>query len=129
MEFALHVLSQQGSGEPVLEDNEWMHSYRYIKWFYRVSYPLIINSAPILEYDVPRPVYQVVIVEQEWVRHPLDPFQVVGDIRGRVEHVMEIPEVVSNPFFFSILKGIQSDYAVFDEVSAPLRRSRSPRDQ
>jgi len=41
---------------------------------------------------------------------------------------MEIPKVVSNPLFFSILEGLWSDYTVFDEVPAPWRRSRSPRD-
>jgi hypothetical protein len=41
---------------------------------------------------------------------------------------MEIPDVVLNPLFFSILEGIRSDYSVFDEVSTP-RRRRSPREQ
>jgi len=48
-------------------------------------------------------------------------------MRTRVEYAMEIPEVVSNPLFFSILEGLWSDYTVFD--SAPRRRRRSPREE
>jgi len=49
-------------------------------------------------------------------------------MRGKVEHAMQIPEVVSNPLFLSILEGLWSDYTVFDQVPAPQRRSRSPRE-
>jgi len=95
LEFVVHVLGQQEKGEPVPEDEGC------IKWFYRVSHPLIVNPAPIPEYVAPRPVYQEVIVEQEWVRHPPDPLQVISSMRAIVEHAMEIPEVASNPLFFS----------------------------
>jgi hypothetical protein len=63
LEFDLHVLSQQERGEPVPKDKEWMHSNGYIKWFYRVSHPLIAGPAPVPKYIGPRPVYQEVIVE------------------------------------------------------------------
>jgi len=65
LEFALHVLSQHERGEPVPKDKEWMHSNGYIKWFYRVSHPLIVSLSPVPESDVPIPVYQEVIVEQK----------------------------------------------------------------
>jgi hypothetical protein len=129
LEFVVHVLSQQERGEPVPEDEGWKHSDGYIKWFYRVSHPIIAGPAPVPEYIAAKPVYQKIIVEQEWVRHPYDPLQVIGSMRARVEHALEIPEVVSNPLFFSILEGLRFDYTVFDEVSAPRRRSRSPREQ
>jgi len=74
---------------------------------------------------MPRLVYQDILVDQEWARHPPDPLQVISSIRGRVEHAMQIPEVVSNPFFFSILEGLQTDYSVFDHQQVPRRRSRS----
>ena len=38
---------------------------------------------------------------------------------------MEIPEVVSNPLFFSILEGLQTEYSVFDHQQVSRRRSRS----
>lgn len=73
LEFVVRVLSQQERGVPVPDDKGWKHSYEYIKWFYRVSHPLIIDPAPVTEYIALRPVYQEVIVEQEWARHPSDP--------------------------------------------------------
>jgi hypothetical protein len=82
------------------------HLDGYIKWFYHVSHPLIVAPAPVPEYVVPRPVYQEILVEQEWARYPLNPLQVISSMRANVEHAMEIPEVVSNPLFFSILKGL-----------------------
>ena len=33
-------------------------------------------------------------------------------MRNRMEHAMEIPEVVSNPLFFSILEGFWTKYSV-----------------
>jgi len=47
-------------------------------------------------------------------------------MRTRVEHAMEIPEVISNPLFFSILEGLRSDYTMLDP--AP-QRSMSPKEQ
>jgi len=125
LEFALHVVSQQESGHQVPDDKSWKHSDRYIRWFYRVSHPLIAN--PALEHDIviSRPVYQDILVDHEWARHPPDPLQVISSMRGRVEHAMEIPEVVSNPHFFGILEGLRTDYSVFDQHPVPRRRSRS----
>jgi len=74
---------------------------------------------------VPRPVYQEILVEKEWARHPPDPLQVIRSMRDKVEHAMEIPEVVSNPLFFSILEGLRTEYSVFDHQQVPRRRSRS----
>ena len=99
-----------------------------MSWFYRVSHPLIVGPAPVPKYVVPRPVYQEIVVEQEWARHPPNPFQVIDDIRGKVEHAMEIPEVVSNPLFCSILDGLRCDYTAFDQVLVSRRRSKSPRE-
>jgi len=41
-----------------------MHSRGYMRWFYRVSHPLIIGPAPVPEYIILKPVYEEVIVEQ-----------------------------------------------------------------
>jgi len=80
---------------------------------------------------MPRPVYQDILVDQEWARHPPDPLQVISSIRGRVEHAMQIPEVVSNPLFFSILEGLRTDYSVFNHQQVLRRkcRSHSPQEQ
>ena len=101
----------------------------YMKWFYRVCHSLMIGPAPVPGYTIPRPVYEEVIVEQQRTRHPPDPFQVIDNIRARVENAMGIPDVVSNPLFFSILEGIWSIYTMFEEVLVPRRRSRSPQEQ
>ncbi|AES86383.1 hypothetical protein MTR_4g006390 [Medicago truncatula] len=84
LDFALHVISQQQRGLQVPEDEPWKHSETYIRWFYCVSHPLIVNP-------------------------------VIRSMRGRLEHAMQIPEVVSNPLFFSNLEGLRTDYSVFDD--------------
>jgi len=72
-----------------------------------------------------RPVYQDILVDQYWARHPPDPLQVISSMKDKMEHAMEIPEVVSNPLFFSILEGLQTEYSVFDHQQVLWRRSRS----
>jgi len=37
-----------------------------------LHHPLIVNPGPVPEYVAPRPVYQEVIVEHKWARHPPD---------------------------------------------------------
>jgi len=90
LEFALHVVPQQQRGHQVPDDEPWKHSDRYIRWFYRVSHPLIVNHAPEPNIVIPRPVYQDILVDQDWARHPPDPLQVITSMRDRVEHVMQI---------------------------------------
>jgi len=41
LEFVLRVVSLQQRGEPVPDDEPWKHLDGYLKWFYRVSHPLI----------------------------------------------------------------------------------------
>jgi len=125
LEFALHVVAQQQRGDLVPDDEPCKHSDMYIRWFYRVSHPLIVNPAPEPDIVFPRPVYQDILVDQEWARQPLDPLQVISSMRDRVEHAMEMLEVVSNPLFFSILEGLRTEYSVFDHQQVPRRRSRS----
>jgi len=125
LEFALHVVPQKQRGHQVLNDEPWKYSDRYIRWFYRVSHPLIVNPAPEPDIVIPRPVYRDILVDQEWARNPPDPLQVITSMRDRVEHAMQIPEVISNPLFFGILEGLRTDYSVFDHLQVPRRRSRS----
>jgi len=76
-----------------------------MRWFHRVSHPLIVDPTPVPEYVVPRPVYYEILVEQSGL--DILPIHCRSTtMRDRVEHAMEIPEVVSNPFFFSILEGL-----------------------
>ena len=115
LEFALHVVPQQHRGDQAPNDEPWRHSNRYIRWFYHVSHPIIVNPPLEPEIAVPRPIYHDVLVDQDWGRHPPDPRQVLSTMRDRVEHTLQIPEVVSNPLFLGILEGIRSDYIVFDQ--------------
>jgi len=41
--------------------------------------------------------------------------QVISTMRDKVEHAVQIPEVVSNPLFLGILEGLCSDYIVFEQ--------------
>jgi len=125
LEFALYVVAQQQRGDPVPNDKPWKHSDRYIRWFYRVSHPIIVNPALEPHIVFPRPVYQDILVDQEWARHPPDPLQVLIILRARVKQAIEIPDVVSNPLFLSILEGLQTDYSVFDQQPVPWRKTRS----
>jgi len=93
LEFALHVVAQHHRGDKVPDDEPWKHSDRYIRWFYRVSHLIIVNPPPEPEITVPRPVYQDVLVDQDWGRHPPDPRQVISTMRDRVEHALQIPDV------------------------------------
>ena len=68
--FALHVVPQQQRGDQVPDDEPWKHSDRCIQWFYRVSHPLIVNLAPEPEIVMPRLVYQDILFDQDWARHP-----------------------------------------------------------
>jgi len=129
LKFALHVVAQQHRGAHVPDDEPWKHSDRYIRWFYRVSHPLIVNPAPEPDITMPRAVYQDILVDQDWARHPPNPLHVISSMQRRVEHAMQIPEVVSNPLFFGILEGLRTDYSVFEQQPVPRRRSRSPREQ
>jgi len=46
LEYALHVVAQDHRGDQVPDDEPWKHSDRYIRWFYRVSHPIIVNPPP-----------------------------------------------------------------------------------
>jgi len=48
--FVVHVLSQQEMGDPFPEDGVWKHEIGYMKWFYRVSHPIMITLAPVTYY-------------------------------------------------------------------------------
>jgi len=119
-------LPQQHRGHQVPDEEPWRHSDRYIRWFYRVSHPIIVNPPLEPEITMSRHVYHDVLVDQDWGRHPPDPRQVLSTMRDRAEHAFQILEVVSNPLFLGILEGLRSDYIVFDQQPVPRRRSRSP---
>jgi len=70
LEFALHVLSQQDWGGLVLDNELWAHYKGYMRWFIRVSYPIVNPPTAIPDYTTdapPRPVppYEEVLVEQQ----------------------------------------------------------------
>ena len=125
MEFALHVLSLQERGDMVPENEPWSHSRGNMRWFCSVSHPIVNPPAAIPNI----PPYEEVIVEQQWVRHPPYPLQIIHDVRGIVDSAtMEIPDVYSNPIVGGIMERIRQQYHVLEEVPAPRRRNRSPRE-
>jgi len=90
-----------------------------------VAIPNYVVDAP------PRPVppYKEVIVEQQWARHPPNRYQIISNIRARVDDAMGRPDVLRNPEeVMRLMQGIQSKWSMLEQMSAPRRRSRSPRD-
>jgi len=89
MEFALHVLSHQHKGDPVPDNQPGGHTKGYMRWFVRVSHP-IVNPPTAIPAAPPRhvPPYEEVIVEQQWARHPPDPYQIINNIRARGERYL-----------------------------------------
>lgn len=65
MEFLVHVLSEQERGDVVPKDEVWKHPKGYMKWFYRVSHPIMIAPTAVPEYTTPVPAYEEVIVEKQ----------------------------------------------------------------
>ena len=106
IEFVVHVLSQHERGTPVLEDEVWKHSKGYMRWFYKVSHPIMIAPTAIPDYTAHVPPYEEVIVEQQWARQLPDPFQIIGNIRAKVESTMGVSDVFSNPLVLDIMEGI-----------------------
>ena len=51
-EFALHVLSHQQRGHPVPDNQSWAHTKGYMRWFIRVSHPIVNPHAPIPHYEL-----------------------------------------------------------------------------
>jgi len=73
-----------------------------MRWFIRVSHSIQNPHAAIPDYaaDTPPrlvPPYEEVIVEQQWTKHPLDPYQIISNIRPKVDGAMGHPAVFRNP--------------------------------
>jgi len=75
------------------------------------------------------PPYEEVIVEQQWAIHPPDPYQIISNIRARLDSAMRHPDVFRNPEeVLRLIQGIQSEWTTLKQMSALRRRSRSPRE-
>jgi len=73
-EFALYILSHQQRAHPVSDNQLWAHTRGHMRWFVRVSNPIVNPPAAIPDYAAdapprPAPPYEEVIVEQQCVRH------------------------------------------------------------
>ena len=73
----------------------------YMRLFCRVSHPIVNPPAAIPDYTAdahhrPVPPYKKVIVEQQWVRHPPDPYQIISNIRAKMDSAMGHPDVFRN---------------------------------
>jgi len=104
-----------------------------MSWFYRVSHPIMNPHAVIPDYTTdahPRPVppYEEVIVEQQWARQPPDPYQIINNFRARVDSEMGHPDLFGNPEVLCMMQGIQSEWSMMEQMSAPQSWSRSPRE-
>jgi len=91
--FALHVLNHQQGGDQVPDNQPWAHTRGYMRWFVAVSHPIVNPPVAIPDYAAvapPRLVspYEEVIVEQQWARHPPDPYRIINNIRTRVDSAM-----------------------------------------
>ena len=86
-EFALHVLIHQQRGDQVPDNQSWAHTRGYMRRFVTVSHPIVNPPAAIPDYAAaapphPIPPYEEVIVEQQWARHPIDPYQIISKHQG-----------------------------------------------
>ncbi len=104
-----------------------------MRWFIKVSHPIVNPPVAIPDYVVvapPRPVppYEEVLVEQQWARHPPDPYQIISNIRAKVDSAMGHPDVLFHPEVLRMMQGIQSEWSMMEQMPAPRRRSRSPRE-
>jgi len=97
------------------------------------SHPIVNPPAAIPDYAVdspPRhiPPYEEVHVEQKWARHPPNPYQIISNISARVDGAMAHPNVFHNlEEVIRLMHRIQSEWSMLEQMSAPQRRSRSPR--
>ena len=78
----------------------------------------------------PRPVppYEEVLVDQQSARHPPDPYQIISNIRARVDSAMGHPDVFGNPEVLRMMQGIQSKWSMLEQMPTLWRRRRSPWD-
>ncbi|AES89996.1 hypothetical protein MTR_4g083040 [Medicago truncatula] len=117
-EFALHVLSHQDRGHPVPDNQPWAHTGGYMRWFIRVSHPIVNPHVAIPDYAAaapPRhvPPYEEVIVEQLWARHPPDPYHIISNIRVRMDGAMGHPAVFHNPEeVMRLMQGIHFEWSM-----------------
>ena len=64
-------------------------------------------------------------MEQQWAKHPPDPYQIINNIISRVDGAMGHPAVFHNPEeVIRLMRGIQSEWSMMEQMSAPRRRSR-----
>jgi hypothetical protein len=73
--FALHVLSQQQRGHPVLDNELWAHSKGYMRWFIRLSHPIVNPSAAIPDYTADAPCNTLFLLSgktREYIRNILE---------------------------------------------------------
>ena len=87
-----------------------------MRWFVAMSHPIVNSPAAIPDYAVtapphPVPPYEEVIVDQQWARYPPDPYQVINNIRARVDSAMGHPDLFGNPEVLRIMQGIQSEWS------------------
>jgi len=105
-----------------------------MRWFIRVSHHIVNPFAAIPDYKVdahPRlvPPYEEVIVEQQRVIHPPDPYQIISNIRARVDSAMGHPDLFRNPEeVLRLMQGIQSEWSMLEQMPVLRRRSRSPQE-
>jgi len=105
-----------------------------MRWFIRVSHLILNPHAAIPDYTAdahPRPVppYEEVPVEQQWARDPPDPYQIIINIRARVDDAMGHLDVLHNPKeVIRLMQGIQSEWSMLEQMPVSRRRSKSPRE-
>ncbi|RHN44066.1 hypothetical protein MtrunA17_Chr7g0215301 [Medicago truncatula] len=118
MEFALHVLSQQERGDLVSDNEPRCHSRVCMIWFCTISHPIVNPPVAIPDYTTDShphfvPPYEEVLVEQQWARHPPDPYQIISNIRARVDSATGHPDLFRNPYeVLRLMQGIQSRWSM-----------------
>jgi len=77
----VHVLDQAQRGGKTRGRKPWKYEEGYIKWFNRVSHPIMRDPASVAEYTTPVPPFAKVIVEQQWAIQVPDPLHIILNIK------------------------------------------------
>jgi hypothetical protein len=95
----VHVLGLVHKGRQTRARKSWKYEEGYIKWFYRVSHPMIAIMRLLLNTQLMSLLIEEVVGEQQWVRQLPDQLQIILNIRVRVDSAMGHHDVFLSPIF------------------------------
>jgi len=123
-EFALHVLNHQQRGHLVPDNQPWAHTRGYMRWFIRVSHPIVNPLRPFLTTQL-RPLLVLSLLTRRFLLSSSGPNILPTHTRSSVTSEPKwtvqwgiltcfiIPEEV-----IRLMQGIQSEWSMQEQMSA-----------